>query len=93
MTMQNSFHAQYGAEFLGLRLSRRGQIEVVYDDGANSRRIWRVIDPPHLAEGDIGRAAHQIADALRIAAADTRVLPRLQVELDLREIALETVLH
>lgn len=108
--MQTGFHAAYGDEFLGLRLSRRGQIEVIYDDGAHQRRLWRVVTqaeggaspaphsaPPQAsstAERDkAGRdqAARHLAEALRIAAGDARVLPRLQVELDLRDIALESV--
>ena len=43
MGYQAGFHGPIGrTDFLGLRTSRQGSTEIVYDDGANQRLIWRV---------------------------------------------------
>ena len=93
MGVQTSFHAVEGHEFLGLRISRRGQLEVVYDNGPSLRKIWRVsggtdTDGPSrdLTPDDEAR----LTDALRIAARASRVMPTLHVELKKRALVLET---
>jgi len=95
MSLHSCFHAREGAEFLGLRLSRRGDVEVVYDGGWENgrveRRVWRVLaDGAQMA--DVTYAQEQrLSEALRIAAAAPRVLPRLHAEMKKRAITLETV--
>lgn len=83
MGYQASFHAPVGsADFLGLRTSRGGSTEIVYDDGLKSRMIWRVA-------GDIGEMI--LSDALQAAVRAERVLPTLYEELKRRAIQIERV--
>lgn len=83
MARSLTFHGAHGAtDFLGMRLSRRGETEIVYDDGVTRRMVWRV-------EGPV--AAETIGDALRAAVAQRRVLPALHAELRKRAIAIEAV--
>ena len=43
MGTQTTFHAPgKGADFLGWRVSRAGLTEIVYEDGAAHRMVWRV---------------------------------------------------
>ena len=84
MGLQTSFHAPHGgADFLGLRKSRTGSTEIVYDDGVARRMVWRVSD--HKAS-DPG-----LSDALRAAVCALRVVPTLYEELKKRAIAIEHV--
>ena len=84
MGVQTCFHAPDGAsDFLGLRRSRSGCTEIVYDDGARQRLIWRV------AGNDMGD--DHLSDALRLAVASPRILSTLFDELSKRAIAIETV--
>jgi hypothetical protein len=77
------YHSAHGApDFVGLRQSRRGETEIVYDDGVARRFVWRV-------EGPVRHAA--LGEALRAAAAQRRVLPALHAELRKRAIAVEAV--
>ena len=60
MGIQSTFHAPHGgADFLGIRRSRNGATEIVYDDGVARRMVWRV------ASGSASEA--RISDALRVA--------------------------
>jgi hypothetical protein len=78
-----SFHGAPGAlDFLGLRQSRAGETEIVYDDGATRRMVWRVAP---------GVPAEAIGDALRAAVGQRRVIPALYAELRKRAIAIEAV--
>lgn len=86
MGIQTSFHAEQGQEFLGLRLSRRGDVEVVYDNGHDTRQVWRVQAAVRLSPAE----EEGISDILRIAAASPRVLPALHHEMKKRAIILET---
>lgn len=52
MGIQSCFHALAGREFLGMRISRRGEMEIVYDNGPASRIVWRVLGPvPSVTSG------------------------------------------
>ncbi len=43
MGLQTTFHAPgAGADFLGMRKSRTGLTEIVYDDGAKQRLVCRM---------------------------------------------------
>ena len=84
MGLQTSFHAPHGgADFLGLRKTRAGSTEIVYDDGVARRMVWRVAD---LRGSDAG-----LSDALRVAVSALRVVPTLYEELKKRAIAIEQV--
>ena len=84
MGHQASFHAPHGgADFLGLRTSRLGATEIVYDDGVARRMVWRV------SSGD-GKEA-RITDALRVAVGALHVVPTLYDELKKRAIGIERV--
>ena len=86
MGIQTSFHADHG-EFLGLRLSRSGGLEVVYDNGPAARQVWRVCFDLHPRPAQ----EENLSDVLRIAAAASpRVLPALHQELKKRAITLES---
>ena len=82
MGLQTSFHAPHGgADFLGLRKTRAGGTEIVYDDGLARRMVWRVADQ---TGSDAG-----VAEALRVAVCALRVVPTLYEELKKRAIAIE----
>jgi len=84
MGLQTSFHAPHGgADFLGLRRTKAGGTEIVYDDGVARRMVWRVAGP---LPNDAG-----IADALRVAVGSVRVVPRLYDEMKKRAIAIDRV--
>lgn len=85
MGIQTSFHADQG-EFLGLRLSRRGIVEIVYDNGPAQRQIWRIASDARLSAAQ----EENLSDVLRIAAASPRVLPTLHQEMKKRAITLES---
>jgi hypothetical protein len=83
MGLQTTFHAPgAGADFLGLRKSRAGSTEIVYDDGMKQRLIWRVSG----ISGD-----EIVSDALQAAMASLRVLPSLYEELKKRAINIERI--
>lgn len=84
MPQDTSFHSPFGAgDFLGLRRSNSGQVEIVYDDGVRRRMVFRV------ATARIDEA--RLGEALRVAVAQVRVLPALYTELKKRAIAVESV--
>ena len=84
MGLQTSFHAPSGsADFLGLRKTRAGSTEIVYDNGAAGRMIWRVA----VQSQDDDR----LSDALQVAVGAVRVLPTLFEELKKRSILIERV--
>lgn len=83
MGLQTTFHAPNGsADFLGWRKARDGATEIVYDNGADRRMVWRVADATTEA---------RIVDALRVSVSSLRVLPALYDELKKRAIAIEQV--
>lgn len=84
MGHQLSFHSPHGgADFLGLRTSRAGATEIVYDDGVTRRMVWRV--------ATAGQSDQRISDALRVAVGALRVVPTMYDELKKRAIAIERV--
>jgi hypothetical protein len=83
MGTQTFFHAPHGgADFLGWR-KRRGETEIVYDDGVARRMIWRV-------SGPVASDA-RISDALQVAVGSARIVPTLYDELKKRAIAIEKI--
>jgi hypothetical protein len=83
MGYQAGFHGPLGSsDFLGVRTSRLGQTEIVYDDGLKQRMIWRVA-------GDSGTPG--LSDALQTAVLSDRVLPRLYEELKKRAIQIDRI--
>ena len=83
MGQQKSFHAPGGgSDFLGLRPSRAGGMEIVYDNGSKQRMIWRV-------ESKCSDAV--LSDVLQVAVASTRVVPTLLEELKKRSILIDPV--
>jgi hypothetical protein len=84
MGTQTTFHAPgNGADFLGWRVSRSGNTEIVYEDGAAHRMIWRVSTGAY-------EEAH-IAEALQTAVSASRVVPTLIDELKKRAIGVERI--
>ena len=83
MGCENSFHAVAGLDFLGLRKTRGGRFEIVYDDGAARRMVWRV------AAGAVNESA--VTDALRVAVDAPYILPSLFNELKKRALEIERV--
>lgn len=82
MGTQATFHAPgKGADFLGWRVSRAGMTEIVYEDGAAQRMVWRV------AAGTRNEAA--LSEVLQLAVKAARVVPTLIDELKKRAIAVE----
>ncbi|MCZ8333471.1 MAG: hypothetical protein O9328_04340 [Rhodobacteraceae bacterium] len=83
MGQQAFFHAPHGGgDFLGIRQSRSGATEIVYDDGVARRMVWRVEGKPQ--DG-------KLSDALRTAVGSLRVVPTLYDELKKRSISIERV--
>jgi hypothetical protein len=83
MTSLAAHHSPHGAgDFLGLRTTRSGGLEIVYDDGVARRMVWRVA----------GRAdARVTSEALKAALDANRVVPALNAELKKRGVAIEAV--
>jgi hypothetical protein len=82
MGTQTTFHAPgKGADFLGWRVSRAGNTEIVYEDGAAHRIIFRVCSG---GEDEAGLAA-----ALQTAVKSSRVVATLMDELKKRAISVE----
>ena len=83
MHRMTGFHSARGAsDFLGLRRGRRGDTEIVYDDGRTRRMVWRVTGPA---------AESRLCEALARAVNESRVVPALYTELKRRAIAVEIV--
>lgn len=84
MARSMTFHSALGAtDFIGLRESRKGDTEIVYDDGVARRMVWRVSAPLP----DIGI----LRDAMARAVTQTRVVPALYAELRRRAIHVEMI--
>lgn len=84
MGQQSSFHAPHGgADFLGWR-KRKGETEIVYDDGVARRMVWRVAQGGTVAEA-------RLSEALQVAVGSHRILPALYDELKKRAIAIERI--
>ena len=84
MGTQTTFHASGLAnDFLGLRVNRTGTTEIVYEDGAAHRMIWRVTG--HSADDA------DLSQALQLAVASHRVVPAMLEELKKRAIAVERI--
>ncbi len=85
MTSLSSFHSSsvHKHNFLGLRTTTQGAMEIVYDDGEAHRMVWRVKSPT-ASEARIG-------EALRLAVDQARVLPALYSELTKRSISIEVI--
>ena len=82
MGTQATFHAPgKGADFLGWRVSRAGLTEIVYEDGAARRMVWRVCSAT--------RNEAALSEALELAVQAVRVVPTLIDELKKRAIAVE----
>ena len=82
MGTQATFHAPgKGADFLGWRVSRAGLTEIVYEDGAAHRMVWRV----NSGAGDEA----SLSAALETAVRSVRVVPTLIEELKKRSIGVE----
>lgn len=83
MGTQTTFHAPgKGADFLGLRVTRTGTTEIVYEDGAAHRMVWRVL-------AAAGRE-DALSEALTLAVRAERVVPTMMNELKKRAIAVES---
>jgi hypothetical protein len=82
MGLQTTFHAPRGADFLGWRVSRGGITEIVHEDGSAHRQVWRLAQ---------GFAEESLVEALSLAVAAPRVVPRLLEELKKRAIAVESI--
>ncbi len=81
MGLQSTFHAPQGTDFLGWRVSRAGRTEIVYEDGAAHRQVWRLTE----AAPD-----ESLVEAMQLAVASAHVVPCLMEELKKRAIAIET---
>lgn len=76
-------HSPHGAgDFLGLRRSRSGGLEIVYDDGARQRLVWRVAG---------GTAEGPLDEALRAALGANRVVTALYAELKKRGVSIDAI--
>ena len=84
MGTQTTFHAPgRGTDFLGWRISRDGVTEIVYEDGAAQRMVWRVASD--------GADEVSMAEAMQLAVRAQRVVPTLIEELKKRAIAVERI--
>jgi hypothetical protein len=82
MGTQTTFHAPgAGTDFLGWRIGRSGTTEIVYEDGAARRMVWRVCSN---AGDEVG-----LAEAMQLAVRANRVVPTLMDELKKRAINVE----
>jgi hypothetical protein len=82
MGTQTTFHAPgNGTDFLGWRMSRTGTTEIVHEDGAARRQVWRVCSN---ASDEVG-----LAEAMQLAVRANRVIPTLMDELKKRAINVE----
>ncbi len=82
MGRQTTFHAPgNGTDFLGWRIGRTGTTEIVYEDGAAHRMVWRVCGNATNEDG--------MAEAMELAVRANRVVPTLIDELKKRAIDIE----
>lgn len=81
MGLQSTFHAPKGADFLGWRVSRAGRTEIVYEDGAAHRQVWRLT---------VAAPDERLVEAMQLAVSGPHVVPRLMEELKKRAIAVES---
>ena len=82
MGTQNTFHAPgKGADFLGWRVGRSGSTEIVYEDGAARRMVFRVCSGICDEDG--------MAQLLQTAVQSNRVVATLMDELKKRAIEVE----
>ena len=82
MGTQHTFHAPgKGADFLGWRISRAGLTEIVYEDGAARRIVFRVRSGDYDDDG--------MDAVLETAVRSGRVVPALMEELKKRAIEVE----
>ena len=85
MASVSAYHSVLGgADFLGLRTTAKGGMEIVYDDGAARRMVWRVASPT---------SQDKIGDALQVAVGQARVVSAMYAELRKRSIAIEAVVR
>lgn len=78
-----ALHSPHGAgDFLGLRRTRNGGLEIVYDDGVAKRLVWKVA---------VGTDPRPLGEALRAALDANRVVPALYSELKKRGVGIEAV--
>lgn len=83
MGTQMTFHAPgKGTDFLGWRVSRSGLTEIVYEDGAAHRMVWRVLSGADREDA--------LSEALDLAVRSPRVVPTMMDELKKRAIAVES---
>jgi hypothetical protein len=84
MARSMTFHSALGgADFVGVRQGRSGDMEIVYDDGVARRLVWRVA----MARPDLGA----VREALSRAVTFPRVVPALHAELKRRSIPVEII--
>jgi hypothetical protein len=82
MGTQHTFHAPgKGADFLGWRVGRTGLTEIVYEDGAARRTVFRVCSGNTDEDG--------MDQMLQAAVSSGRVVATLMVELKKRAIEVE----
>lgn len=83
MPIRMSYHSSLGGfDFLGMRHSPSGAVEIVYDDGVKRRLVWRV-------QNKVRESL--IDEALRRAVNQPRVVSAMYSELKRRSIAIEAV--
>jgi hypothetical protein len=83
MGLQTTFHSPLGGDFLGWRKHRSGATEIVYEDIAAHRKVFRLA-------GRTGRD-DEVVEALSAAVGCPHVLPSLFDELKKRAITFECV--
>ena len=82
MGRQTTFHAPgNGTDFLGWRVNRTGSTEIVYEDGAAHRMVWRVCSTVDVEDS--------LCEAMQLAVRANRVVPTLIDELKKRAIDVE----
>ena len=83
MASVSTYHSALGgADFLGLRTTAKGGMEIVYDDGVARRMVWRVASES---------SQDKIGAALQVAVGQSRVVSAMHAELKKRSIAIEAV--
>ena len=77
MSLQHCFHAPDGADFLGWRVTKGGEAQIVHEDAHHHRHIWRLAR---------GFREESLVEALSLAVTARRVVPHLMDELKKRAI-------
>ena len=85
MGFQDSFHAGASRDFLGLRTGPRGNLQIVYDDGAERRIVWRV------AAQHSSKTRADLVQVLRTAVDARYVVPSLFHELKKHALEIERI--